>query len=76
MMIPGCESEVAQILAKIEAECVAAQRGMTGFAESARHECITARLENMGRLHEQLRTIVGDEATRLFVERLETIVVE
>jgi len=66
------QSEIARLLNQIEAEYLAAQRGLTGFAESAKHAAITARLENMGKLHEDLRTIVGDEATRLMSERLES----
>jgi hypothetical protein len=57
-------------------EYLAAQRGLTGFAESARHAAITARLENMGKLHEDLRALVGDDAIRLLAEHLENIVVE
>ena len=69
-------SEITQLLKQIEAEYIAAQRGLTGFAESARHEFITARLENMGKLHKTLRTIVGDDATRLLAERLEALPAE
>lgn len=69
-------SAVAQLLSQVEAEYLAAQRGLSGFAESAKHAAITARLENMGRLHEDLRAIVGDEATRLLAERLESISAE
>ena len=38
------QSEVAQILQQIEAEYIAAQRGLTGLAEGATHEAITARM--------------------------------
>lgn len=69
-------SEVAQLLNQIEAEYLAAQRGLTGCAESATHAAIIARLENMGRPHEDLRAIVGDEAIRLLAERLESIPAE
>lgn len=67
------QSEIAHLLNQIETEYIAAQRGLTGFAESARHAAITARLENMGRLHEHLRAIVGDDATRLMAECLEKL---
>lgn len=66
-------SEVARILNQIEHEYVAATRGLTGFAEGASHQAITARMEHMGQLHDDLRTLIGDEATRLMIERLETI---
>ena len=72
----GNKSEVAQLLEQIEVEYLAAQRGLTGFAESAKHEFITTRMEHMGQLHEHLRAIVGDDATRLLAERLETLPVE
>ena len=67
------QSEVTQLLNQIEAEYVAAQRGLTSLAEGAKHAAISARMHNMGRIHENLRTIVGDEAIRLIAERLETI---
>src|SRR5262245_50665410 len=63
------QSEVMRLLNQIETEYLAAQYGLTGFAEGAKHAAITARLENMGRLHEHLRTVVGDEATQLMAER-------
>jgi len=69
-------SEVAHILIQIETEYRAAQYGVTGFAEGARHEAITARMEKVGRLHEDLRALVGNDAIRLLVERLENIPVE
>ncbi len=69
-------SEVAQLLNQIENEYLAAQRGLIGFAESAMHAAITARMENMGRLHEDLHTLVGDDAIRLIAEHLETIPTE
>jgi hypothetical protein len=67
------QSEVARLLQQIEAEYLAATRGLAGFAEGAKHAAITARLENMGRLHTSLHTIVGDQAIKLVAERLETI---
>ena len=67
------QSEVARLLDRIEAEYVAAQRGLTGLAESARHAAITARMERVGQLHQSLHVIVGDDAIRLLAERLEVI---
>lgn len=69
-------SEVAQILSRIEAEYRAAQYGLTGLAEGAKHAAITARMENLGKLHEHLRAVVGNDATRLMSERLESIPAE
>jgi hypothetical protein len=69
----GEQSEVARLLAQIEAEYLAAQRGLSGLAATAKHAAITARMEQMGRLHKNLREIVGEEAIRLIAERLETL---
>jgi len=67
------KSEVARIKRQIELEYEAAQRLMYGFAAGAgKHEFITARMENMGRCHEQLVTLVGEqEATKAFAQALE-----
>ena len=73
---PENASEVVRILRQIEAEYRAAQYGLTGFAEGASHEAITARLENLGKLHTNLAAIVGDRATKLLVECLESIPAE
>ena len=70
------QSEVAQLLGQIETEYIAAMRGISGLAVMAKHEAITARMENLGRLHEDLRAIVGDDAIRLLAERLESIAAE
>ncbi len=55
------QSEVARLRQQLNAEYQAARLAMNGYAEVARHETITARMENMGRLHEELRAIVGEE---------------
>ncbi len=67
------KSEVARLMQQIELEYEAAQRGMYGFAAgTAKHEFITARMENMGRCHEKLITLVGErEATRALAGALE-----
>jgi hypothetical protein len=67
------KSEVARLMQQIELEYEAAQRGLYGFAAgAAKHEFITARMETMGRYHEQLITLVGEkEATRALAEALE-----
>jgi hypothetical protein len=57
------QSEIAQIRQKIQAEYEAAERGLHGFANgAARHDFISARTENLGRLHEQLSTLIGPDA--------------
>lgn len=56
------KSEVARLMQQIELEFEAAQRGLYGFAAGvAKHEFITARMENIGHCHEQLKTLVGEE---------------
>jgi len=76
MELKSNQSEVAHLLNQIEAEYLAATRGLSGFAATAKHEAITARMENVGRLHEDLRAMVGDDAIRLLAERLENIPAE
>ena len=67
----GNQSEVARILEEISLEYEAAQRGLYGFAYgAAKHEFITARMENMGNLHSKLQDIVGESAIELVAETL------
>jgi hypothetical protein len=67
-------SEVARLLAEIRAEYEAAQNGLQGFAiGTAQHEFITARMNNIGQKHTQLRGIVGDQAMPLIAETLEQL---
>ncbi|HKV59196.1 MAG TPA: hypothetical protein VJO32_12980 [Ktedonobacteraceae bacterium] len=56
-------SEVARLMQQIEREYEAAQRGLYGFAAgAAKHSFITARMENIGRCHEQMKELVGEKA--------------
>jgi hypothetical protein len=67
-------SEVARLLCQIGEEYEAAKRGMTGLAYGmSQHEFITARMEHMGQLHNQLQTIVGDCAIAMIADQLNTI---
>ena len=67
-------SEVARLLAQISAEYEAAQCGLSGLAYGAsQHEFITARMEHLGQLHNQLQSIVGDDAIGLVVDTLDRI---
>lgn len=67
-------SEVARLLAQISAEYEAAERGLTGLAMGvSRHEFITARMEHMGQLHNELQTLVGDAATAMVAEQLSNL---
>ncbi len=64
-------SEVARLLSQISEEYEAAQRGLSGLAYgTSQHEFITARMENMGQLHSQLQSLVGDAAIEMIAERL------
>jgi hypothetical protein len=69
----GNTSEVARLMRQIELEYEAAQRAMYGFAAGAgKHEFITAKMEKMGRHHEQLIALVGErEATKALAQALE-----
>ena len=68
-------SEVARLLTQIREEYEAAQRGLSGLAEgTSKHAFITARMENMGKLHGELGDLIGDmPAIALVVEHLESI---
>ena len=41
-------SEIARMLEQIDLEYEAAKRGLTGFAQTAKHAFITARYNNVG----------------------------
>ena len=67
-------SEVARLLAQISAEYESAQRGLTGLAYgTSQHAFITARMEHMGRLHNELQSLVGDQAIAMIAEQLNSI---
>lgn len=64
-------SEVARLLAQISAEYEAAQRGLTGLAfGTSQHSFITSKMERMGELHTELKTIVGDKAIAMIADQL------
>lgn len=66
------ESEIAQLMQKIEEEYRAASSGLNGLAITAQHAFITARMENIQRCQQELIPLVGSEqeATRLVNEAL------
>ncbi len=67
-------SEVARLLTQISSEYEAAQRGFSAFAYgTSKHEFITARMEQMGRLHNQLQSIVGESAIALIADTLSRV---
>src|SRR5450759_4977531 len=45
---PECRSEVARIMRQIDLELEAAHRGLHGFASTARHDFINARMQRGG----------------------------
>lgn len=64
-------SEVARLLSQISAEYESAQRGLSGISYGmSQHEFITARMENMGQLHNQLQSLVGDVAIAMIADKL------
>jgi hypothetical protein len=64
-------SELQHLLNLIDLEFKAAQQGFYGFAETAKHQFITARMENMQRFQERIARMIGeDEAIRLVNEKL------
>lgn len=68
------QSEVARLLSQISAEYEAAQRGLTGLTYgTAQHKFITARMEQMGQLHTQLQSLVGDQAIAMISEQLDSL---
>lgn len=72
MKMTNPNSEVARLLQRITEEYEAAERAMNGFAATAKHEFITARMEQIGAYHHQLQGLVGElEATQMVAETLE-----
>jgi len=69
------QSEIARLLQQIDLEYNAARAALTGPTRgTTQHEFITARMERLNFYHEELSQHVGtQEASRLLVERLETI---
>ncbi len=66
------ESEVARLLAQIDAEYEAAERGLIGLAlGTTQHAFITARTEHICQLHKELWTLVGDDVMTLVSQPLD-----
>ena len=66
-------SEVARLLSQISVEYEAAQRGLMGLSYgTSQHDFITARMENIGQIHSQLRSLVGDTAIAMIADQLNT----
>ena len=63
------KSEVARLMRQIGDEYIAAKLAMDGFAVTARHEFITARMQNIAACHQALVKLVGQqEATKAVAE--------
>jgi len=68
------KSEVARILAQIAQEYESAHSGLHGLAQgTSRHSFITARMEHMARLQNELEKLVGDQAVGMIATRLDQI---
>ena len=67
-------SEVARLLQQIRDEQMSAKSGLSDFAYgTAQHQFITQKMENMGKLHEELKALIGDEAIPLIVNALNSV---
>jgi hypothetical protein len=68
------DSEVARLLALFRAEYEAAQWGLSGLAfGTSRHTFITAKMENMWKVHAELHDLVGDTAMAMIAEDLQQL---
>lgn len=67
------KSEVACLLEQIKQQHESAQRGLSGLAQgTTRHKFISAKMERMGQIHEELQRLVGPEqAIQLITETLQ-----
>lgn len=55
------KSEIARVLAQIEAECAAMQQGLSGYAAVAAHEIIQRRFTTIGVHRDHLARLVGEQ---------------
>jgi|GraSoiStandDraft_47_1057283.scaffolds.fasta_scaffold731064_1 hypothetical protein len=68
------DSEVARLLARFRAEYEAAQWGLSGLAfGTSQHKFITAKMENMWKVHAELHDLVGDTAMAMIAEDLNQV---
>jgi hypothetical protein len=62
-------SEIAQIRQRIDQECEAMKAAMTGFAQTASHQFIHQRFQNLDVAQRQLAQLIGEqEATQIVVD--------
>lgn len=64
------KSEVARLMRQIELEYEAARRGLTGYAITAKHEFITARMERIGEHHSALQELIGAQKAIHFLVKV------
>lgn len=70
----GNKSEIARILAQIAQEYEVARDGLYGVAQgTTKHSFITARMENMAKLQNEMEKLVGDQAMGLVVQQLDLV---
>jgi len=65
--MPENNSEVARLLAQIEAEHRAAEQALKAPFYVAKHAFITARMQRIGECGEQLKALVGPEQSLALV---------
>jgi hypothetical protein len=72
-----CVSEVAELRRRIELECEAMQRAMTGFAVGVSlHQFICKRMECIGRYQQRLADYVGEDEANNIVGELYYVAME
>lgn len=74
-MDSNSKSEVARLMARIDAEVEASCRGLYGFAYgTSQHEIINAKMERLGQIQEELTETLGQEkAIQMTIEVMEQI---
>lgn len=68
--MPENKSEVARLMRQIEMEYEAARQGLSGYAQVARHDFITARMENIGEHHVALQQLIGEQKAIRFLAKV------
>jgi cytochrome c551/c552 len=65
------ESEVARLRREIADQYIAAKLALEGFAVTARHDFITAKMQNIAACHQELVKLVGEqEATKVIADTI------
>ena len=61
MGVEGCQSEVKRLRQQIELTCESMNRGLAGYAVSARHDIIQSKYRKLEMYHIALERLVGEE---------------